>query len=81
MFNRETISFSKPCKLTNEKQHEINIRNTNNDIDEPFPSAPEKMDLEFIECKNSEDDPPKKYPDFVQGIAPNKFVNIGGIIR
>ena len=80
MFNRETISFSKPCQLTNEKEKELKVRNAENDIEEPFPNTPEKMELEYIECKNSDDESPRTYEDFVKGSTPKKWVKIGGII-
>ena len=80
MFNRETISFSKPCQLTNEKEVEIRKRNAGNNIDEPFPNTPEKMELEYIQCKNSDDESPKTYEDFVKGSPTKKWAKIGGII-
>ena len=77
-FNRKTISFSKPCRLTSEKHKELKARNErkldpyNEDgdfkFDEPFPSTPQKMEFEFIECQNSGGEL-QTYSDFVQAEA------------
>jgi len=77
-FNRNEISFTKPCHLKNEKQIELRERNErklepfdddgNYNYDDPFPTVPLKMEVDFIECKNLDYEEPTPYEDFAKGI-------------
>ena len=58
LFNKETLSFTKPCRLTEAKQKELHGQNNqkvdpddeNSSHDRPFPRSPQKMPLDSIQC-------------------------------
>ena len=40
----------------------------NYNYDDPFPTVPLKMEVDFIECKNLDYEEPTPYEDFAKGI-------------
>ena len=89
-FNRESVSFSKPCRLTDAKQKEIKQQNDkrlnphdedgNFNYDEPFPPTPQKMPIDFIECESS-DGGPRTYANFAQANALDQDKKDSGICQ
>ena len=72
--------------MKNEKQTELRARNErklepydedgNYNYDDPFPAIPLKMDADYIECKNLDDEEPLPYQDFAKGIDKSKTLSV-----
>ena len=48
----------------------------NYNYDDPFPAIPLKMDADYIECKNLEDEDTLPYQEFAKGIDKSKTLSV-----